>query len=81
MLSISTLPIGFLTDQPSIRDLHLQPSFGEVGMADSSDNRLFQILIQGKSVSVALKAFRKILDLLSQKSLTVLQGSTTGHET
>ena len=41
----------------------LQPSFDQVGIVDRNDYRLFQILIQGESISVALKSSREILDL------------------
>lgn len=63
MLNISILPIGFLTDPPSLRDLTLQPTSGQVGMADRHDYRPFQILIQGQSISVALKSRREMIDL------------------
>lgn len=64
---LNILPIGFLTDQPGVRDLHLWPSLAQVGMADRNDYRLFQILCQRKSISIALKSSRKVLDLYYPK--------------
>lgn len=57
------MELWFLTDQPCVRDLHQWPSFGRVGMADGNDYRLFQIPSQGKSISIALKSSREVLDL------------------
>lgn len=60
MLKTSILLTGFLIDY---KRSALQPSFDQVGMVDRNDYRLFQILMQGESISIALKSSREILDL------------------
>lgn len=67
MLTVSTLRIGFLTQRPATRELCLQPSLEQMGMADRNNYRLFRIPSQGKSVSVALKSSREVLDLYNSK--------------